>query len=86
VQTNKSEQRPKRRFDTRSSSPQSHHSCVEVYGVLWCLTAVDPLRKPLENTAHGALWRLTAGFGTDLKFMVSPDLISGPRHSLKTCK
>jgi hypothetical protein len=40
----------------------------------------------LENTAHGALWRLTAGFGTDLKIMVSPVLISGPRHVQKSCK
>jgi hypothetical protein len=30
------------------------------------------------DSAHGALWRLTVGFGTDLKIMVSPVRIRVP--------
>jgi hypothetical protein len=36
------------------------------------------VKNPL-NSAHGAQWRLTVSFGTDLKVMVSP-FESGPRH------
>jgi hypothetical protein len=65
-----------------------HHNCTTT---AWRFTALPggPRRSATSknrlDSAYDALWRLTVGFGTDLKIMVSPVRIRVPPLK-KSCK
>ena len=44
-------------------SPQLHHLCVAVHGVRWGSRRSVTSKMRLDS-AHGALWRLSVGFGS----------------------
>jgi hypothetical protein len=62
-------------------SPWAHHNSTTS---AWRSTSFSGgsrravLSKNRLDSAHGALWRSTAGFGTDLKIMVPPVQIRVP--------
>jgi hypothetical protein len=71
---------------SRSGTRWAHHNPTTT---VWRSLAfggglrMSVISKNRLDSAYGALWRLTEDFGTDLKIMVPPVLISGSRHLLK---